>query len=217
MKRLIVVTDFTKNKIGNDSSILISEDRIRRAQMLKSEEEVHKFISAERITMAAIAKFFALEHPQIVGAVGEKPILQNRKDLSFSRSYASNLLALAMEEKGTIGVDAEEIKKADAMVMKYFFTEKEKEYVEHAVDPDFAFSLIWTRKESFIKCTGKGLQYGFHLLDTTPTQEKGGGQKMFANNDCVNGYAINSYQIGNTVLSVCSERDDEFPLFLQMR
>lgn len=217
MKRLIVVTDFTKNKIGNDSSILLSTNRANRAKKLNSEEEILKFIAAERITMAALTKFFDLEHPVIVGNAGEKPMLLNRQDISFSRSYACNLLALAIEQEGTIGVDAEKIKKVDVSVMKYFFTEKEKEYVEHSIDPDFAFSLIWTRKESVIKCTGKGLQYGFHLLDTTPVQEKEAGQKLFANNDCVNGYAISSYHIENTILSVCSKRNDEFPLFLQMR
>lgn len=217
MKRLIVVTDFTKNKIGNDSSILLSKDRQKRAQKLKSEEEIHKFVSAERITMASLQKFFSVEKPQILGGAGEKPVIQNRQDISFSRSYASHLLALAMEDKGAIGVDAEVIKEADPGVMKYFFTDQEKEYVEHSVNPDFAFSLIWTRKESVIKCTGKGLHYRFHLLDTSPTQELLRGQKLFAHNDCVNGYAVNSYRIEDTVVSVCSEIDDEFPLLVQMR
>lgn len=217
MKRLIVVTDFTKNKIGNDSTRILSKNRKKRAELLSSEEEVRKFLAAERITMAALTKFFSVDDPQIHGGAGQKPVIQNRRDLSFSRSYASNLLALAIEDKGEIGVDCEEIKKVDDSVMKYFFTKKEREYVEASKDQDFAFSLIWTRKESFIKCTGKGLHYGFHLLETVPEKRMEKGQKLFQDNDGVEGYFINSYRIENTVLSVCSERNDAFPLFVNMR
>lgn len=217
MKKLILITDFTDNKIENDSSILLSKDRQKRAQLLKSEEEKKRFLCAEKITIDALSRLFSIENPEIYGDVGCKPVLKNNKNISFSRSYAQDILGLAIDDIGSVGIDCESIKKADDSVIKYFFTRKEKEYVDKSFDRDFAFSLIWTRKESFMKCTGKGLKYGFDLLDTTPEQTVKSEQKLFDENDVIDGYYVNSYRIGNTVISVCSEVNDEFPLFIQMR
>ncbi len=215
MKKLILIKNFTKADIGNNPNFLLSPNRKKRSDLLKSEEEKIRFLSAEKITATVLSTFFSFNNPEIYGDAGQKPIIKNHNEISFSRSYNKNILALAVENTGAIGIDCENIKKADKNIIKYFFTETEKEYLKKSNDKDFAFTLIWTRKESYIKCNGEGLKYGFNLLDTTPDLPIRNGQKLFDENAMVDGYYINSYRIEDTVISVCSEVNDSFPLFIQ--
>lgn len=216
MKLLVLV----KNYINFlDNNFDLSPDRKTRADIFTSDYEKQKFISAEKITVDEIKKIFGINNINICGNVGEKPYLNNYHDISFSRSYDNNFLFLGIENlNGCIGVDCESTKKVDYNLMKYFFTDLERMYVEKSEDKNFAFTLIWTRKESYIKCLGKGLEFKFNLLDTTPKYDmklNKNNETIFGKNQKINDMYINSYFINNVVISVCSSIDDKFPSVIQ--
>ena len=56
-----------------------------------------------------------------------------------------------------MGCDIEEIKEYKEKVAKRFFTSKENEYLDLTNDKDGLFYRLWTLKESYVKCIGKGL------------------------------------------------------------
>lgn len=215
MKKIVFIKDFINAYCDNAAGFAMSPERQRRAEMLFSNREQHRFITAERITLDLIQQCFGIDDAEICGMVSQKPYIRNHPDLCFSRSYCGDDLCVAVEDAKRIGVDCERIDKADASVMKYFFTDSEKIYVKRSPDPDLAFSLIWTRKESYIKCIGDGLRFRLDLLDVTPEPSASAGLPVLLKNDKLGDLYIKSYITDGAVVSVCSEIEDTFPMCIQ--
>ncbi len=88
-----------------------------------------------------------------------KPYIVSYPDFYFSISHSGDYVLCAIDDK-PIGVDVEKVKCFDyEKVVKRFFSEKEAEYVlkQDVVSRIYRFYEIWTLKESYIKCIGKGL------------------------------------------------------------
>ena len=194
----------------------LSASRKKRADLLKSEQEKKKFVCSENITMDLLHFIYGTNNPDICGGPGEMPVVSNA-DVAFSRSYAEDTLCLTFDDKNHIGTDAEKIQIADQLLMEFFFTEEEKQYVAASPDKDFAFTLLWTRKESFMKYTGDGLNFSFNQLNTVPLESIQKGEKLFLHNDkCRNGY-MNSYHIDDLIISVTSGNNECFPEFRKVK
>lgn len=88
-----------------------------------------------------------------------KPYLKEYTNFNFNISHSGDYVVCAIDDK-PIGIDVEEVKHIDyEEIAKNFFTTNEFEYI---VNRDLKFKLnrfyeIWTLKESYIKCCGKGL------------------------------------------------------------
>lgn len=88
-----------------------------------------------------------------------KPYLKEYPNFNFNISHSGDYVLCAIDDK-PIGVDIEEIKHMEFKeIAKNFFTTKEFQYI---VMEDSKFQLdrfyeIWTLKESYIKCCGRGL------------------------------------------------------------
>lgn len=213
MKKIVWVKNFLN--AGNTSSFTLSPERQHREDILFSVEEKQRFIAAEKITLALIDRFFGIQDVEICGMVSQKPYIKNHRNIGFSRSYCGSALCVAAEDTERIGVDSEEIKKADESVMKYFFTDKEKAFVNCCPNQDLAFALIWTRKESYIKCIGKGLCFPMDLLDVTPVKSNSISLPTAIKSAEFGDLFISSYRIDSAVVSVCSEKEDGFPQRLE--
>ncbi len=197
------------------SDFVLTPERQERAKMLFNDLEKQRFIAAEWATQKYLRQCFGITDLQICGKVSEKPYIKNHDDICFSRSYCGNGLVVAVENAERIGADCELIKPVDDAVMKYFFTEREKAFVQNSSDQDFAFTLIWTKKESYVKYIGEGLHYQWDLLDVTPAQLDLAHSPLSRKNDPVGDFYINSYLIENIVLSICSQNNDQFPSVIQ--
>lgn len=211
MKRIFLIDNFADAFDPKEDKKFLSEERLRRLELLSGDVEKKRFAAAEKITLKILSSCFGIENAKIRGRVSQRPYISDYPDISFSRSYCGNTLCVAAEDSPQIGVDSEIVGKADFSVMKYFFTENEKNFVEKSADNDLAFSIIWTRKESFIKCLGKGLEFPIHELDVAPKQIITQDSPIYQENDEVRGLYINSYIIGKTVISMCSQVNDKFP------
>ena len=214
MKKIVFIKDFIHAYGDNSEQFILSPERQNRAEKLFSVLEKQRFVIAERITLDLIEQCFGVRNAEICGTVSKKPYIKNHRGICFSRSYCKDDLCVAVEDTERIGVDCEAIKRADESVMKYFFTDNEQKFVHRSPDKDLAFTLVWTRKESYIKCIGEGLSFRLDLLDVTPKQVALISSPLLLKNDNIGDLYVKSYIIDNAVVSVCSE-DDIFPAYVQ--
>ncbi len=215
MKKIVFIKNFIDAYGGKTTDFVMSPERKQRADILFSAQERQRFVTAEKITADLIEQCFDIHDFEICGVVSQKPYIKNYRNICFSRSYCNDSLCVAVEDAERIGVDCEVIKNADDLVIKYFFTDSEKTLVENSPDKDVAFSLVWTRKESYIKCIGEGLGFRLDLLDVAPKPHTSIQRPLLIKNNEIGDLYINSYVIDDAVVSVCSEKEDAFPMCIE--
>lgn len=209
-----MIKDIDASSIKDFHISQLSKERQERVALFSNQTSKEKFLAVEQLTSKFIADSFKIPVTNFNGSVGEKPYLKDYPHISVSRSYAGDYVVLAGENKWNIGIDCEEISDFNPDIGKYFFTREEREYIDSSKDKSTAFTLLWTRKESFIKCIGRGIDYPLNTLDITPKEDiKSYDSKkpVFSKNHQLGNYYINSYIYQGMVISICSEKDDDFP------
>ena len=88
-----------------------------------------------------------------------KPYFEN-SNLFFNMSSSGCYTVLAISNK-EVGVDIERITMNDS-VIDSICTDEEKKIIKNADD----FTIMWTKKESYVKMTGKGLTENLTTVDT---------------------------------------------------
>lgn len=92
-----------------------------------------------------------------------KPFLITHRLIEFNLSHSENLWVLAINQEGIpLGIDIETQKpdKNFHKISSRFFSQEENYFLNKLTDPSLltkAFFKIWTMKEAYIKCLGKGL------------------------------------------------------------
>lgn len=83
--------------------------------------------------------------------------------------------------KSPIGVDVEKVIENIMPIAHRFYTKKEYEYIKNGLvmEQNAKFCKIWTLKESYVKCIGKGLSvpldsFGFFVVDDVVEMYKEG-------------------------------------------
>lgn len=92
-----------------------------------------------------------------------KPYFKNSK--YFFNTAHSGKYAICVISDKEIGIDIEEIKDFKEKVAERIFTKKEKQYIEICADKEDMFYRLWTLKESYSKCIGKGLNIPFNQIE----------------------------------------------------
>ncbi len=97
--------------------------------------------------------------------------------LGWSASFSSSLgvVAVAVTDRGCVGVDVERIVPIDIdeHLCAVALTEQERAHVATATDPVVAFLHLWCRKEAVLKALGTGL-----LVDPRRVDVHGGSGSM---------------------------------------
>lgn len=191
----------------------LNKERKDRFNILNSIEEKSRFLFAEYVCINLLCKVLDINSVNIKGTVGNKTYVDGFDNVSISRSYSDKYLFVGIDKENSIGVDVECISKCDNKVMKYFFTANEIKYIESCKSREKAFGIVWTLKESFIKCEGEGLKYPFHELDFTPNMYETSNplESIYKENIRIKNNFLNSYYFKNMNLSVCSKKQCEFP------
>ena len=83
-----------------------------------------------------------------------KPYYENI-NIRFNKSNTLDLSVLIIDNK-ECGIDIERIRKYDEVMAKRILCREEYDFVNRN-NKDFTFTLIWTLKESYLKCIGTGL------------------------------------------------------------
>lgn len=124
-----------------------------------------------------ILLFQALERRGIPGneevAEGEfgQPYLPGHPEWRISLSHAGTRALCAVSDRA-VGCDVEEMGRGSPDLVRRFFHPEEQQALEAEKDPeawDRLFTRLWTRKESYLKATGRGIQdplEGFSALES---------------------------------------------------
>ena len=90
-----------------------------------------------------------------------KPYLKNN-EIYFNISHSNEYTILGISSS-EIGVDIEKIRPIKENVINKVCTDDEKKLIKNDKD----FTLIWVKKESYVKWVGMGIGYGLKNVDTT--------------------------------------------------
>ena len=140
----------------------LSQDETERAARLHFDKDRRSFIICRGLLRSILAGYLGLNPAEILfeyGAQG-KPSLQNRA-MCFSVSHSEERVLYALCKNCELGVDLEyvrELPDAEILAQRFFAP---SEYIEFCgttpASRTRAFFCCWTRKEAYIKATGRGL------------------------------------------------------------
>ena len=156
------VTDDTLNRL---TDVLAPSER-QRAGLFRFERDRRRFL-AGRGTLRTILGCYLRAHPASValkaGAHG-KPMLAGsfaESDLHFNLAHCEDLAILAVARGRVVGVDLERIRSlddAEEMAARFCSPRELAEF--QSLPPserEAGFFRLWTRKEAWLKATGKGI------------------------------------------------------------
>ena len=131
-----------------------NEKKERQEKIDKTRFESDKRLSlgAELLLRKALGDF-SVDYESIILDYGEneKPYLRGN-ELYFNLSHSGNMACCAVS-KTEIGVDIEQISRANPKIEERIFTESERRHISNDAD----FIRLWTLKESYMKYCGSGL------------------------------------------------------------
>ena len=169
-KLFVVPLDETfDSELYDTLSLLIAHDKKARLDNYKSDMDKKLGLYADLLVRVAICQDLNIENSDIEFGTNDygKPFLTSNQDYYFNVSHTHNMIAAAISNN-PVGVDVEEIKEIDLGIAKRFFTGQEQNYIDKSQNNIYErFFEIWTKKEAYIKCTGKGLSAPLNSFDVT--------------------------------------------------
>lgn len=127
-----------------------------------------------------------------------KPLFKDEVAAHFNLSGKGKFCVMAVSDK-PIGVDIELYRSIDLRLAERYFTDDEKSLVKTAHD----FLQLWTLKESFLKCVGKGITVSLKSFSVVGLLKNG--------RDVISGkryYAVTFDYAKDYVVSVCGEESE---------
>ncbi len=147
----------------------VSPERRAKAKNFYRREDAVRTVVGE----AMVRHLFGALYPARAFALSKnaygKPYVQGFPDFHFNVSHSGDFVVCAVAD-GEVGVDVEHIRQADMALAERFFSRPEVEHLRGIPAGEQArwFYMIWTAKESYIKCVGEGLSIpldSFWVLD----------------------------------------------------
>ena len=149
---------------------LISERRRERVLRLRTESGRKQSVAAELLLRKALSIVYHVDAlPEIWLNEHGKPYFTDRPDIFFNLSHCSEGVACGVSDV-EIGVDIQDYRPVSAAVIRRVLCTEEQEYLKRNTDEEAAFAGLWSRKEAYLKMTGRGISEGManiHVLDRT--------------------------------------------------
>ncbi len=142
---------------------VLSADERRRADAFVFERDAHRFMVARGVLRLLLARYRQAPASAISLCYGRwgKPYLGDRSSLQFSVSHSDVMAVYAVADAVEVGVDVEIVRHDFDVhgIAEVAFSERENAALrevaaERKID---AFFACWTRKEAFVKASGRGL------------------------------------------------------------
>ena len=96
------------------------------------------------------------EIPEVSYGKYGKPFFKTFEEINFNISHCERGVVCIISDK-TVGIDIECINPFDRDLAEYVCTPEEMSFILSSSDPALAFTILWTKKESYCKLTGKGI------------------------------------------------------------
>jgi 4'-phosphopantetheinyl transferase len=155
---------------------ILSPGELERAGKYFFEKDRNRFIVARGVLRKIVGKYLNKDPDQICfeyAAFG-KPELKSGSylpELSFNLSHSENIALFAIASEAHVGIDVEHIRYDMEIgpLASRFFSEKEILALERVKGEKQknVFFQFWTRKEAFLKATGKGLSFPMERCDVS--------------------------------------------------
>lgn len=142
---------------------LLDAEEKSRALRFRFEKDRVNFVVAHGLLRTILSGYLTCEPSSLLFELGEhkKPFLKNNTALQFNLSHSHGMAIVAVTLNEAIGVDVEWVREKDDLddiVHRFFSSNEIEEYFSLPVNQRLqAFYIGWSRKEAFIKATGKGL------------------------------------------------------------
>jgi 4'-phosphopantetheinyl transferase len=153
---------------------LAADERARADRFLVAPART-QFVAARSALRTILAGYVGKRPSDIafqLGPIG-KPALSppGREPLLFNLSHSRELALVAVTRLGEIGVDVECVREMASreQLAERFFHPNEVAALHTLPQADRAsgFFNAWTRKEAFLKATGKGISFGIDRVEVT--------------------------------------------------
>ena len=152
---------------------LLQPDEVSRANRFYFEKDRNRFVIARGFLRLLLGRYLETQPARLMfsyGAYG-KPSLEGDQTLRFNMSHSHLMALYAVTEGCEIGVDVERIRAdftSDDIARRYFSPfEVESLCGLPSTDRVAGFFRCWTRKEAYIKATGRGLSQALDGFDVT--------------------------------------------------
>ncbi len=176
LKKKINVWFSKRDKKNNEHRYqnLLDHAERKKAAAMVSEQQRIRFIEVRAKLRWVLASYLKIDAKTLVFSQAEygKPFLPDYPDCHFNISHSGDYLAIAVTNSGEIGIDIEKLKqKSDFYsLVKRCFAEVEQAYWLELPESRKCkeFYRFWTRKEAFVKATGRGIALGLSQCVISP-------------------------------------------------
>lgn len=167
--------DLPNSDIDSNFYLLSADERDRADRFVFKKDRSH-FVAARGALRRTLALYLQTDPAGLHFVYGShgKPSLKpgyNTQDLRFNVTHSGGIALLALTFLREVGIDVERIRDdfPCIQIARQFFSDAEYTAlcsIDSALRHE-AFFNCWTRKEAFIKATGKGLSYPLKQFDVS--------------------------------------------------
>ena len=145
--------------VNTIESILSADELVRSGGYLQ-EKDRQRFVLSRVMLRTILAKYLNRSAGHIEFEISEcrKPSVRSVTDLHYNVSHAGDWVLIAIAGS-PVGIDIEHINQGldYTQVLPVCFNSHEAHFIQNNADSVKQFYELWTRKESLVKATGKGL------------------------------------------------------------
>jgi medium-chain acyl-[acyl-carrier-protein] hydrolase len=152
----------------------LSLDERQRAERFYFEKDRRHFVAGRGILRALLARYLRRDPAALEFAYnpqGKPTLAGGAGDLRFNLAHSHGLALVAVAQRREVGVDLERIRPefAGDQVAERFFSPAEVAALRTLAEDQRqdAFFACWTRKEAYMKATGKGLSLGLDCFEVS--------------------------------------------------
>lgn len=189
-----------------EAAIILKEEEQERADKFRKEGDRNRFILGRVVLRKILAEILQCQPKEVPITIAKhkKPVLDDTvaKALHFSISHSGDYVLIGVSDK-EVGVDIEYIDPGfdHKNVQQYSFNKDEISFVNG--EPGRAahnFYLLWTRKESLLKATGKGLTSKLSQITALDGKQEVAQEVIESGNN----YRVSSLSVNDSyVASIC--------------
>ena len=133
--------------------------------------------------------------------------------ISFNLSHSGNFAACALSDS-PIGLDIQTERDCDRRLAEKYFTALERHFIEESENKAYAFTKLWSMKESAVKYIGTGLKTPLSAFTADP--EKGetllGGQRLYFHHSLIYGCHLALCSADRSAVSKIKINEVKLPL-----
>lgn len=140
---------------------LLQQDEHTRASRYHQQKDHDRFIISRGLLRIIAGKFISLPPSEIIFVKGEnkKPFIKNSdQPVFYNVAHAGDFILISIGENET-GVDVEFLNDQFDYkeILEHSFSAPEIAFIQSSLNPLSSFYILWTRKESLLKATAKGI------------------------------------------------------------